>query len=108
MSLGDRIEFLDGSYEIRTIVDGRYVVRIRNRAKNHEEYRIWTEQDRLDFDNKQKNRADLRDRNAEIYERHLSGEAMADIAKDFGISPSRVSGICATQERKERRAQALR
>ena len=49
MSLGDRIEFVGGSYEVRGLVDGRYVVRIRNRQKNHEAYRVWTEQDRVEL-----------------------------------------------------------
>jgi hypothetical protein len=73
MSLGDRIDFVGGSYEIRGVVDGRYVVRIRNRAKNHEAYRVWTEQDRGAFDKMQQGRADTLDRNAQIYERRLTG-----------------------------------
>lgn len=102
MSLGDRIEFSNGSYEVRGIVDDRYVVRIRDRVKNREVYRIWTEQDRTEFDKMQKSHADNVDRNAQIYERRLSGETVAALAKDFCLSPSRIQQICAKQERKER------
>lgn len=107
MSLGDRIEFVGGSYEVRGVVDGRYVVRVRNRQKNHEAYRVWTEQDRVEFDKMQQSRADTLDRNAQIYERRLSGETLAALAQDFGISVSRVRDICAKQERKERRGQPV-
>lgn len=107
MSLGDRIDFVGGSYEIRGVVDGRYVVRIRNRAKNHEAYRVWTEQDRVEFDKVQEGRADTVDRNAQIYERRLSGETLATLAQEFGLSASRIRDICAKQERKERRGQPV-
>jgi DNA-directed RNA polymerase sigma subunit (sigma70/sigma32) len=107
MSLGDRIDFVGGSYEIRGVVDGRYVVRIRNRAKNHEAYRVWTEQDRVEFDKVQQGRADTVDRNAQIYERRLSGETLAALAQEFGLSASRIRDICAKQERKERRGQPV-
>lgn len=107
MSLGDRIEFVGGSYEIRGVVDGRYVVRIRNRAKNHEAYRVWTEQDRGEFDKMQQGRADTLDRNAQIYERRLTGETLAALGQEFGLSASRVRDICAKQERKERRGQSV-
>ncbi|MCA3394880.1 MAG: hypothetical protein INF85_04450 [Roseomonas sp.] len=107
MSLGDRIDFVGGSYEIRGLVDGLYVVRIRNRTKNHEAYRVWTEQDRAEFDKMQQGRADNLDRNAQIYERRLSGETLATLAQDFGLSVSRVRDICAKQERKERRGQPV-
>ena len=108
MSLGDRIEFVGGSYEIRWGVDGRYVVRIRDRTKNHEAYRVWTEQDRIEFDKMQQGRADTLDRNAQIYERRLSGETLAVLAQEFGLSASRVRDICAKQERKERYGQPVR
>jgi hypothetical protein len=107
MSLGDRIDFVGGSYEIRGVVDGRYVVRIRNRAKNHEAYRVWTEQDRVEFDKVQEGRANTVDRNAQIYERRLSGETLATPAQEFGLSASRIRDICAKQERKERRGQPV-
>jgi transposase len=44
MSLGDVIKFKDGSYDIRAIVDGRYVVRIRNRKANTEVYKAYVDQ----------------------------------------------------------------
>lgn len=103
MSLGDRIEFAGGSYEIRGVVDGRYVVRIRNRAKNQEAYRVWTEQDRADFDKKQQSHADNADRNAQVYERNLAGETLAALGRDFNLSQSRIRQICALQARKEKR-----
>ena len=101
MSLGDRIEFYDGSYEVRGEVDGRYVVRIRNRKKNAETYRVWTQQERDDFDQKSAARSDNVERNSQIYERNLAGETLVALGREFGISPSRVSGICAQQRRKE-------
>lgn len=107
MSLGDRIEFIGGSYEIRGVVDGRYVIRIRNKAKNHEAYRVWTEQDRAEFDKMQQGRADTLDRNAQIYERRLSGETFAALAQEFGLSVSRVRDVCAKQERKERQGKRV-
>ncbi len=107
MSLGDRIEFVGGSYEIRGVVDGRYVIRIRNKEKNHEAYRVWTEQDRAEFDKMQQGRADTLDRNAQIYERRLSGETFAALAQEFGLSISRVRDVCAKQERKERQGQRV-
>lgn len=102
MSLGDRIDFAGGSYEIRGVVDGRHVVRIRNSAKNKEAYRVWTDQDRTEFDKLQQNRADSADRNAQIYERRLSGETLATLGQEFGLSATRIRDVCARQERKER------
>lgn len=106
MSLGDRIEFASGSYEVRAMVDGRYVVRLRDRVWNREVYRVWTEEERTEFDHTRKARVDTADRNAQIYERRLSGETLADLGRDFALSPSRIRVICANQARKERRPQA--
>lgn len=103
MSLGDRIEFAGGSYEVRAMVDGRYVVRLRDRVRNREVYRVWTEEERAEFDAKGRARADTADRNAQIYERHLSGETYAALGQEFSLSPSRISHICASQARKEHR-----
>ncbi len=103
MSLGDRTEFLTGSYEVRAVVDGRYVVRLRDRTMNREVYKVWTEEERAEFDKSQRIRADNADRNAQIYERHLSGETLVDLGRDFVLSPSRIRSICANQARKDRR-----
>lgn len=40
MSLGKVIEFNDGSYEVRAIVDNRYIIRMRNRRTGVETYKI--------------------------------------------------------------------
>lgn len=74
MSLGDQIEFDGGSYEVRSEIDGRYVVGIRNRVKNTQKYVVWTDEKRADFDQKSRNRIDNLERNAQIFERNLAGE----------------------------------
>jgi hypothetical protein len=102
MSLGDQIEFAGGFYEVRGMVDGRYVVRVRNRDRNKEVYKVWTESERNDFDKVQKNRADNADRNAQIYERNLAGETKASLAREFSLSPTSIGQICAKQTRKEK------
>lgn len=102
MSLGDQIEFSGGSYEVRGIVDGRYVVRIRNRDRNTEVYKVWTESERNDFDKRQQTRVDKADRNAQIYERNLAGETKTSLAREFSLSPTTIAQICATQARKEK------
>lgn len=102
MSLGDQIEFAGGSYEVRGIVDGRYIVRIRNRERNKEVYKVWTETERNDFDKTQQTRADNADRNAQIYERNLAGETKASLAREFSLSPTSIGQICAKQARKEK------
>lgn len=50
MALGDVIRFRGGSYDIRGIVDGRFVVRIRDRNGKIEVYKVWTEEERKEFD----------------------------------------------------------
>ena len=102
MTLGDRIEFSGGSYEVRGIVDGRFVVRIRNRHRNKEVYKVWTQSERNSFDEAQQAKADNEDRNAQIYERNLAGETGTGLAREFNLSPERIRQICARQERKER------
>ncbi len=102
MSLGDRIEFAGGSYEVRGIVDARFVVRIRNRERNKEVYKIWTETERNDFDRTQQDRADNADRNAQIFERNLAGETKASLAREFDLSPTTIAQVCAKQARKEK------
>jgi hypothetical protein len=109
MSLGETIEFTGGSYEIRAIVDGRYVVRIRYRRRNIQTYEIWTSDEREQFDRKQEQRRlreerqrDLNDRNQQIYERNLAGEKYTSLSREFRISPSRVSSICSRRARHER------
>jgi len=106
MSLGDRIDFHGGSYEIRGKVDGRYVIRIRNCEKNVESYRVWTSAEREEFDRKNARRQDNLERNAQIYERNLAGETFKALGAEFDLSPSRVSQLCAQQKRKENRGKA--
>lgn len=102
MALGDRIEFSGGSYEIRGIVDGRFVVRVRNRQRNRETYKVWTESERNEFDRAQQTKADKADRNAQIYERNLAGETRVSLAREFGLSANTIGDICAKQARKEK------
>lgn len=104
MSLGDVIKFRDGSYDIRAVVDNRYVVRIRNRKTGVETYKVWTAEERDQFDQSQNRILDMDDRACQIYERRLAGETYADLGRDYRISPGRVSQICARQARKERTA----
>lgn len=114
MFLGDRVEFVNGSYEVRGMVDGRFVVRLRNRKSNAEAYLVRTENERAEFDREQvakkermerdaRTRADNADRNAQIYERNLAGETKASLAREFSLSPTTIGHICAKQARKERR-----
>lgn len=104
MSLGDVINFKNGSYDIRALVDGRYVVRIRNRKTGKEVYKVWTKEERSEFDREQSQVADREDRNCQIYERNLAGETYLSLAREFGLSPGRVSQICARQARREKAA----
>ena len=102
MSLGDVIRFRDGSYDVRGIVDGRYVVRVRNRKTGIETYKVWTPSEREDFDRNQRKILDTEDRACQIYERHLAGETFASLGRGYALSPGRVSEICARQTRKEK------
>ncbi len=102
MSLGDVIIFKDGSYDVRAIVDDRYVVRIRKRKTGVEVYKVWSPEEREEFDRNQLRVLDTEDRACQIYERHLAGETYASLGREYGISSGRVSQICARQARKER------
>lgn len=106
MALGDIIRFAGGHYDIRGIVDGRFVVRLRNEVTGQENYRIWTEAEREQFDAANRERADRQDRNAQIYERLLAGETQTALGAEFGISPGRIAQIGAQQARKELRMSA--
>lgn len=109
MRLGETVEFTGGSYEIRAIVDGRYIVKIFNIRRNIEVYEVWTAEERENFDLKKErcrrreaHQRDLSERNQQIFERNLAGEALASLGREFGISPSRVRSICSRREREER------
>jgi hypothetical protein len=102
MSLGDVIRFRDGSYDVRSIVDGRYVVRIRNRKTGVEAYEVWTPEEREEFDRNQLRALDTEDRACQIYERHLAGETYASLGREYGISSGRVGQIYTRQARKEK------
>ncbi|WP_147279016.1 hypothetical protein [Paracoccus versutus] len=101
MSLGDVIKFRDGSYEVRGIVDGRYVVRIRNRKTGVESYEVWASGEREEFDRKQQKILEMEDRASQVYERHLSGESYASLGREYGIRSESVRQICARRARKE-------
>jgi len=103
MKLENTFTFNGYSYELRGIVDGRYVVRTRNRRKNTENYIVLTSDEWNKRHKKQRIRADTYERNAEIYERHLSGETYAVLGRDFDLSRTTISNICRRQERRERR-----
>ena len=102
MVLGKVINFKNGSYDIRAVVDGRFIVRIRNRATGKESYKIWTESEREKFDRDQDVAADKDDRNSQIYERRLAGETYQSLAREFGLSLTTITQICARRSRKER------
>jgi len=102
MSLGEVVHFKDGTYEVRGIVDGRYIVRIRNKSSGVETYKIWTAEERETFNHNQSKILDAQDRSHQIYERNLSGETYASLGREYQISPGRVSQICARQRTKER------
>lgn len=104
LSLSDTIRFKDGSYDVRGIVDGRYVVRIRNRKTGVEAYKVWTPAERDDFDRNQQKMLDTADRALQIYDRHLAGETFASLGREFGLGPGRIAQICARQARKEKAA----
>lgn len=103
MKLGQVIGFKNGSYDIRAVVDGRFVVRIRNRTTGKESYKVWTEEDRAKFDQVQNVAQDRDDRNNQIYERRLAGETYVSLAREFGLSSATITQICARQFRKEQR-----
>ena len=100
MTLGERRECKDGSYELRGCIDNRFVFRVRNRVKNTEEYVIWTEAQWQAFEEPKPQSNAKTDRNEEIFQRHLKGETFVQIAAEFGVSPSRVSVIFANMQRK--------
>lgn len=104
MALGDIIRFPGGHYDVRAVVDGRFVVRFRSEATGQESYRIWTEGERQHFDAECLKRAERNDRNGEIYERLLAGETQTALAAEFGISAGRIGQIAGNQARKEKRA----
>ncbi len=45
MLVGDTFEVTSGSCEVRGVVDGRFVVRIRSRVRDTEAYEIWTDRE---------------------------------------------------------------
>lgn len=65
--MGEIIRFPGGHYDIRAIVDGRYVVRFRDETTGKESYRIWTVEERERFDADKLKRADRDERNDQIY-----------------------------------------
>lgn len=105
MSLGEVVKCKGGSYDIRAIVDGRYVVRHRNYKTGVETYRVWTQEERDTFDDYQVHVFGKIERNQKIYEKYLNGETYSNLAREYGISSGRVSQICAYQRRKERSAE---
>ncbi len=100
MSLGEVIEFKDGSYEVRAIVDNRYIIRMRNRKTGIETYKIWTTEDRNNFDLNQSRMRDTKDRARQIYEKSLANQTFVSLGTEYGITPGRVRQICAMQARK--------
>lgn len=102
MSLGEVIEFRDGSYEVRAIVDNRYIIRMRNRRTGVETYKIWTAEDRKNFDLNQRRLRDTEDRARQIYEKYLDKKTYVSLGAEYGITPGRIRQICATQARKAR------
>lgn len=102
MSLGDVIRFKGGSYEVRALVDERYVVRIRNHNTGLETYKVWTPEERAQFDRHQNRISDVEDRACQIYERRRAGETYASLGREYGISSERVGQIFVRQARKER------
>lgn len=91
------------SYELRGIVDGHYVIRRTNPQKNLQCYIVMTESQLAKRNKNQRQRFDNSERNAEIYERRLSGETYAELAREFCLSSTGIRQICARRERMERR-----
>lgn len=104
VALGDIIRFPGGHYEVRGIVDGRFVVRFRNETTGKQDYRVWTAEEREQFDTENRKRADRNDRNAEIYERLTAGETQTALGAEFGLSPGRIGQIAGNRARKEKRS----
>lgn len=102
MELGKVVQFKNGSYGIRGIVDGRFVVRYRNRVTGKESYKVWTEEERAKFDRSQDVDGDRHDRNCQIYERNLAGETFKSLSREFGLSSATISQICSEQVRKDK------
>ena len=102
MTIGERRECKDGSYELRCCVDNRFVFRIRNRVKNTEEYVIWTEAQWRAFQEPKPQSKAKTERNTEIFQRHLKGETFVQLAAEFGICTERARQICAYMQRKAR------
>lgn len=103
VTLGETIRFLGGHYDIRAIVDGRCVVRLRDETTGKESYRIWTAQERQRFDADKAQRVDRAERNNQIYERLLAGETQKALSAEFGLSSGRIRQIFANRARTERR-----
>lgn len=108
MPVGEKFLFKGGQYEVRAVVDGRLVVRLEYDGSIEPDYRIWTVEEREKF-NQARHRekllaAERQDRDYQVYERHLAGETYASIGRDLGISPTRVSSLCARQRNRERQA----
>ena len=106
--LGETVRYGDESYEVRGMVDNRYVVRLRNRKTGVERYKVWTETDRAEFDRSRTEAADRADRNAEIYERVLAGETKTALAREFNLSATSIAGICGAQARREKNRARVR
>jgi len=109
MSIGDVVQFSDGSYEIRAIVDGRYVVRIRYRKTGVEKYMVWSQEDQDTFNliqarrfDKKKHASQIDERNQQIYRKNLSGITMVSLGNEYGISVGWVRQIIDKEARKEK------
>lgn len=73
LRLGERREFMQGSYELRGCIDNRYVFRIRNRVKNRETYVLWTESQWRSFVERDEKNMEFDNRNAVMFQLHLDG-----------------------------------
>lgn len=104
MALGDIIRFPGRHYDVRGMVDGRFVVRFRNEVTGKQDYRVWTAEEREEFDAEHRKRADRNDRNAQIYEWLLAGETQAALGAEFGLSSGRIRQIAANRAHKEKRS----
>lgn len=102
LRLGERREFMQGSYELRGCIDNRYVFRIRNRVKNRETYVLWTESQWRSFVEHDEKNMEFDNRNAVMFQLHLDGRTYVQMAADFNLHPSRVREICAGIARKRK------
>jgi hypothetical protein len=90
--VGDVFDYGHVRYEIRAIVDGLYVVRLRRSRTGKESYRLWSEEQRAAFDAARGEIGAARRRSRKASE-PLSEDKRHTLAHKFGLAPEEVNQI---------------